>query len=808
MTRLLLLCISLLILCSLALLGQGISTAVELTLYPGDSTLTLPHDFLLEKSFILQNSSDNSRLDTSAYILDRRTGMISFKDTLRSLQDTLRFIATYRYLPIGIERNIFTRELVIVTDSSGNETALAEPSKTSSNLTATNIFGRDFQRSGSITRGITVGSNRDLTLQSGLRLQFSGKITDDVEVLGALTDEQTPIQPEGTTQTIREIDNIFFEIRSPVADATLGKFFASNDKGEYTSYSRKLQGAKAHGKFGDMGSTQVVAAVSPGKFKTEEFQGREGDQGPYQLTGLNGERDIVVLAGTERVFIDGIEMIRGRDNDYVIDYGTGEVFFQPQRPITGFNEIVIDFEFSDRQYSRSFIGASHTSQFLDSSLNISVSYVREADNQDSPIDLELTEEDQALIAAAGADIGAAVRSGLLFVGRSDTASGLYRRIDTALNGNPDSIYVYDPSNDAALYDVIFNRAIDGRGDYRNVAFGHYEFVGKGAGEYLPVVYLPLPGIQQVGAFTIDASPVPGLQLDAEIAFSSTDLNRFSSEPSSQQNGIAVRGGGVLEGDSVTVGGINLGKIRGTTNLRFVGNAFRAINRISEPEFARSWNAAGRIGESGLNDLLAEGRLDWKPIHSVEVVAGVGTLQRGDVFSSFRHDYGVRFKDRQFPLAGDYAVELISSDDTISGGNTSYWLKGIGGVSYRAGAFTPGFRLAHQHREDLRIGVDTLLPRAFRFLELGPDLLIDLPLFRTTTSARYRVDDSARFDPAVSTTRFIQDGISQSVSLNGELKGIRSLRSSIDFAWRRRTFDTIPGLDPTSRLENVSILARF
>ena len=46
-------------------------------------------------------------------------------------------------------------------------------------------------------------------------------------------------------------------------------------------------------------------------------------QGPYQLTGLNGERDIIVLAGTEKVFLDGIEMIRGENNDYNTSYRDG-----------------------------------------------------------------------------------------------------------------------------------------------------------------------------------------------------------------------------------------------------------------------------------------------------------------------------------------------------------------------------------------------------------------------------------------------------------------------------------------------------
>ncbi|MCB0712843.1 MAG: hypothetical protein KDD67_10975 [Ignavibacteriae bacterium] len=807
MIRFFLLYISLSLVGGITLYCQGISSTVDLILLPSDSLIQLPHEFLIEKSFLLRDSSGTELHDSIDYTLNLRFGTIRLSDSLRGGQDTLRFVATYSYFPITVPREIYTRELLTITDSTGKERTLAERSNSGSSLTATNIFGKDFQRSGSITRGITVGSNRDLTVQSGLRLQFSGKITDDVEVIGALTDEQTPIQPDGNTQTLREIDNIFFEVRSPVADGTLGKFFASNNQSEFTGFSRKLQGGKVVGKFSSLGSTQLVAAVSPGKFRTQEFQGREGDQGPYRLTGANGERDIIVLAGTEQVFVDGVEMIRGRENDYVIDYGTGEIFFQPRRPITGFNEIVVDFEFSDRRYSRSFLAASHTGRFVDSMLSLTVGYVREADNQDAPVDLELSEEDRLLLASAGADPAGAIRTGVAFVGRSDTVSGLYRRVDTTINGQPDSVFIYDPSSSEALYDVIFSRAISGRGDYRNVAFGQYEFVGKGAGEYLPVVYLPLPGLLQVGAVALGLRPSKGVDVEAEVAFSGTNLNRFSSDPLASRKGIAVKGGTTLEGDSIRIGGVNIGRVRGTSSLRFIGEGFQGVNRIAEPEFDRRWNASGRIGESGFNDVIVEGRFDWKPIQLLELTAGLGNLDRGDFFSSLRHDYAARFGDRTFPLAADYGLEFITSNDTTGGGVASDWLKGRGGVSYRLGAITPGFRVEHQNRNDLRSGVDTLLPSAFRFVEAGPDLTLNFSLFRTTASLRYRVDDSVRFDLLSSSTRFLRDGEAQTFRLNGELTGIRSLNTTLDFTYRRKTYDTLPGLDPSTRLENVSIIAR-
>lgn len=797
------------LLAALTARAQGIAASESFTVGPRDTAIFLSHEFIVPGSVRLTLDSLLLLGSAGDYTLDARFGVIRLGPALRALMaDTARRYTlgvAYSYRPIRLEREYSRRKLVTLVDSAGKERQVVQDR---TELTATSIFGKNFQRSGSVVRGLTVGSNRDLTLQSGLRLQFSGNITDDVEVLGALTDEQTPIQPEGNTQTLREIDNIFIEIRARDAAATLGKFIASNPYGGYAAYSRKLQGVKGVARYGGWGTTEVVAAVAPGKFRTQQFQGRERDQGPYRLIGENNERNIVVVAGTERVFIDGVEMVRGESNDYVIDYSTAEIFFQTRRPITSLSRITVDFEYADRQYSRSFIAVTNTGHLFDSTLSISASYVREADNPDATIDIALSETDRALLASAGADRSRALRSGVYFVGRNDSAKGTYMRIDTTIDGRADSVFRYDPINPAAFYNVVFSIPPDGRGDYRYVAFGQYEFVGKGLGSYLPVVYLPFPELRQIGSISFRARPASWVGLNGEFAFSDASVNRFSTAPGSELRGTAFTAAALARHDSVKIAGTNIGMIRFGARAQYVGARFRTVERLGEVEFNNRWNVRIRPGEAEVDNFILEDTLLYAPFRQLQLSAANGYLSQGRDFFSLRQEYTARLLgDTSLPSA-DYTFELISTD-TLAGARTGRWWKQRGGVSYIVGYFTPGVRFETERRED-RAGLaftDTLYPSSFRFFEAGPEMRVNLPFMTAIALARYRLEDSVRHDSAIGDRRFMSDGTSQTYTLRGELRGVRDLTSTLDFTYRIKRYDSIAGVDPARRLDNSTILAR-
>ncbi len=278
-------------------------------------------------------------------------------------------------------------------------------------------------------------------------------------------------------------------------------------------------------------------------------------QGPYRLSGKNGERGIIVIAGSERVFINGERQTRGETNDYVIDYSTAEITFTPRRLVTSASRITVDYEYTDRQYSRSFFGTEATSSLLSDRVSLSLGYFREADNPDSPIDLVLSDTVRSVIAGAGADRSRAVLSGVTRV----DSNGFYIRIDTLEQGAPVTYYRYAPGAPEALYNVTFSFVGAGKGDYARQQAGIFVWKGTRLGEYLPLRFLPLPEMQQLFDAKVDIRGQE-FRLGGEFAHSASDANRLSAVPGNKQDGDAFTVNGTFSPKEITIGDMNLGSL--------------------------------------------------------------------------------------------------------------------------------------------------------------------------------------------------------------------------------------------------------
>ena len=280
------------------LFGQTSGTSVSFgqlstafTLNRSDTLYQLPREFIIEGSEHIVVDSVRHLERLHDFRMNYRYGQIFFppKYFVSLLSDSLshKMMVTYRVLPINLKHEYSLRQIEILRDSVGKEKAVISPLSTK--LFSDDFFGSGLQKSGSIVRGFSVGSNRDLSLNSGFRMQLAGKLAQDVDVTAALTDENSPLQPEGTTKTLQEVDKVFVEIKYPHYSATLGDFNLQIDQkegGEFGRLNRKLQGGRGTASFDRIGgsdldgSMSLTGATARGKYATNQFQGIEGVKGP------------------------------------------------------------------------------------------------------------------------------------------------------------------------------------------------------------------------------------------------------------------------------------------------------------------------------------------------------------------------------------------------------------------------------------------------------------------------------------------------------------------------------------------------
>lgn len=739
---------------------------------PGD-TLQLSQQFLQEGSLTVESTEPALRLVVDT--IELRSGRLLLSREAVGIDDslTVTVVARYRALPWTFPERFRHRILVLRKDSTlGDSIRVAAPSQP---LNMESIFGTELEKSGYIGRGFTVGSNRDLSINSGFRLQMSGKLSEDITITGALTDENTPIQPEGNTRTIQELDRVYINIAGRNMSATLGDFHLRYDDTEFGRYNRKLSGVLGEARHGTARGAVSFATLN-GTYHSLQFNGIDGVQGPYRVTGRNGEQPVLVLAGTEKVYVDGVEMIRGENNDYVIEYANGEITFTPNRLITAYSRITVDYEYAEREYVRSMLTADVSGALFDERIRVGARYIREADDDDSPIDLDFDDDDRTLLGAAGDDTQRASRSGVTWVGidtARGTGAGQYMRIDTVIDGSDYAVYRYAPGTDSATYVLSFSFVGAGRGDYTRQTVGTFVFAGINRGGYTPLRLLPLPRLHQLMDVHIQATPLKQLSIIAELGVSDLDANRLSNADDGDNTGAAYRFAANWKPESRLLGSFDVFARWRETEARFT-----PVDRINTIEFNRKWDLQSaaasreRIGEAGAA---------WNPWTHTQFRVSAGSMQRGD-FSSLRVDGGVTVRparqDSSLP-AMNYTIEYIDSDDGVTGlrGN---WLRQLGETTYDAGFAQPRLRIEQERRRSTL--QDSLLPNSLGFVDIRPG--VSLPAF---WNMRFTADIGVRIEDAMLTGDLQRQSTDLLQIYGWELKPWEDLRSSVSITVRDRRY---------------------
>ena len=488
---------------------------------------------------------------------------------------------------------------------------------------------RGLDYSGNFARGISVGNNQNLVLNSSFNLQMAGNLGDGIEVLAAISDNNIPLQPEGNTQQLNEFDKIFIQISKDRNQLIAGDYELARPRGYFMNYFKKLQGATFSNTstvFQNKGllKSKASLAIARGKFARNIPTIQEGNQGPYRLEGAEGERFIIVLAGTEKVWIDGKLLKRGLEEDYVIDYNAGHITFTQKQLITKDDRVIIEFEYADQNYLRSMY-ALNLEYKQTEKLRLYFNVFSQQDGR-RPVDDEFSPAEERALKEAGDNPLNTVVSSVDSVEEFSAFRVLYKLVDT-LGFQEVLVYSTDPNE--AKYSAFFSLVGAGNGDYvldaSQTANGRvYRWVAPlvmddtifHQGEYAPVRQLVAPKQQQLYTLGAEYQLSKKSKIRSEIALSNQDLNRLSPVDAADNLGIAA----FTNFENVWEFGKqkNDWRLQTDVSYEFVQNQFRELNPYRPAEFKRDWNVQGNeevtehIGRGGFQLRSRErGQLEYE-----------------------------------------------------------------------------------------------------------------------------------------------------------------------------------------------------
>lgn len=562
------------------------------------------------------------------------------------------------------------------------------------------------EKSGSITRGISVGNTQDVFVNSALNLQLDGKLTDDINIRAVITDQNIPFQPEGNTQHVQDLDRILVEFYNDNFSVTAGDIVLENQPSAFLRYNKQVQGGQALARYKLLGNnlseTRAGVSIAKGKYASEQVEVREGVLGPYKLRGSQNEPFVIVLANSEKVYLDGQLLQRGYDHDYIIDYNQGEITFTHKVLITRYSRLKVDYEYSDRNYSRSIVSGSHKQKI--GALNLFANYYNEKDNPNRPLAFDLSDEDKQYLSEIGGHLSQGVISGADSVPFNPNIV-LYKRIDT-LGYSP--VYVFSTHPDSAAFNVSFSDVGQGNGNYAlgdgNVNGRIYRWVapinGVPQGRYEPVIAIPTPAQKQMFTIGGDYELSSYEVVFSEVAFSNHDNNLYARYAAKDQQGIAYKGGIKSEARRLPI--IKDYQWKAGLGYEFNQSSFQPIDRFRSIEFDRNWNMA----------LDTASHFDDK---MVDLSAGIYDGRNNTIQYTFVHrDRGEDVKGNQQTLdirqkVGRFLLEArMFSLDASHVATQSDWKSFDGALSYESRVFVPGYRNSFERNRVKVIGTDSLL----------------------------------------------------------------------------------------------------
>ncbi|MEY3368517.1 MAG: hypothetical protein RI973_1672 [Bacteroidota bacterium] len=778
-----------------------------------------------------------AKLSSTAYQLSNN--FIRF-DTALVFPPATHLLIRYRVLPFNLGKPLSRIDTSLLSRNAADR-LIGVPYNPYESLPTPLLPERGMDYSGNYTRGISFGNNQNLVLNSQFNMQMAGNL-GDLEVLAAITDNNIPLQPEGNTQQLREFDRIFIQVAKNQNKLIAGDYELVRPNAYFMNYFKKLQGATFSrqwtlpGASRQQGSTTAGApkldtkasvAIARGKFARNTLSAQEGNQGPYRLEGAEGERFIIVLAGTEKVFLDGQLMVRGLDADYVIDYNAGHITFTNRRLITKDRRIVVEFDYNVQNYTRSLYALNN--EIRTGKYRLYLHTYSEQDGR-QPVDEDFTPAQSEALRNAGDNPNGAISSSIDTVLEYSAFRVLYELRDTTVNGIVyTGILVFSTDSQRARYTAGFSQVGPGNGNYlldpTVPANGRvYRWVapdpvtGQPQGQFEPVRRLIAPNSQQLYTAGGEASLSANTKVRAEVALSQVDKNKFSSLDDDDNAGLAATAGlhqvfefskkdkKAVQSSSYPSGSPAPAlrwRLETQLDYEFTQQNFRELNPYRPAEFTRDWNL-----NRGVNDVAITVRQTQEHLLHAGVslrTPGYGNLEyrlggffRDSLYSGLKHFAKYTFQKNGYDLS--LQSDWLYTSGTLE--NSSFqrpkvnfsvpFLRDSTGTKFwRAGFY--GEREKNARYSGLFLS-DTLNAASFYY-----DLLRLYVESAASEKVSFNTNFQRRYDYAPRPEGFSPSTQADELNLNGSWQQSKTSRLSWNFTWRELSIrDTsLSNLNPST-----------
>ncbi len=366
--------------------------------------------------------------------------------------------------------------------------------------------------SGAKTFALTFSEDDAFDLKQSLYVNLDGELSPNVNIAAQLSDSQSKLTPEGDSKELSSLDKVFIRVYGKQYEIAMGDLDWEFEGTRYIDYRTSIEGLNAW--YRDSHFVQAGFTAASGKPAYQPINIVDGKQGPYYLNPTGFQSTYLIIAGSERIYMDGNLLERG--TDYYIDYSEGSVMFRTL--VTSVNEVNAFFQYADEYYKQSTYFNSSEVNLLPG-LALSHHFIHQTDSKDNPLLYDFSASDLDSLALAGDNV--AWGNGAVEVDPGE-GSYLQRVTDEGI-----VYYEYAAQDPAANYNVTFSFVGSGNGDYEEFSSGKFRYLGENLGAWLPLKRL-VPAVRRSNADLALRYEREHLELGVEGLFSANDKNTFSS----------------------------------------------------------------------------------------------------------------------------------------------------------------------------------------------------------------------------------------------------------------------------------------